>query len=197
MAHILTNARLLKLKIMGQIRITGGTHRSRKISVEDQPGLRPTGDRIRETLFNWLGNNLYGMDVLDLYAGSGILAFESASRSAASVMCIDNNAKTVIQLRKNLDLLKFEQITVSQQVAEKFISDCVSQYDLIFLDPPFDSEAMNKISGIISPLSQTGGYLYREYGISQDISPLDDNIWRLKKQKKAGQVCFELWQKNL
>jgi len=181
---------------MGQIRITGGTHRSRKITVEDQPGLRPTADRIRETLFNWLGNNLYGQSVLDLYAGSGVLAFESASRSAASVTCIDNNSKTVIQLRKNLQALKFEQIKVSQQTAQKFIQNCEEQFDLIFLDPPFDSDEMHAISGIIAPLCQTGGNLYREYGVSQNIIPLDDPIWSLKKQKKAGQVCFELWQKN-
>ena len=77
---------------MGQIRITGGTHRSRKIIVDDQPGLRPTADRTRETLFNWLGQNLSGLRVLDLFAGSGILAFEAASRGATEVTCVDNHA---------------------------------------------------------------------------------------------------------
>ena len=182
-------------KPKGQIRITGGTHRSRKITVEDQPGLRPTGDRIRETLFNWLGHNLYGMAVLDLYAGSGILGFEAASRAASSVTCIDNNAKTVIQLRKNLAALKFDQLKVSQQTARKFIENCPEKFDLIFLDPPFDSDEMHTINGIISPLCQTGGYLYREFGASQEIAPMDDKVWRLEKHKQAGQVCFELWQK--
>ena len=181
---------------MGQIRITGGTHRSRKITVEDQPGLRPTGDRVRETLFNWLGNNLYGQNVLDLYAGSGILAFEAASRSAASVTCIDNNTKTVIQLRKNLQALKFEQITVSQQSAQQYLSNCDEKFNLIFLDPPFGSDEIHTISDIISPFCHTDGYLYREYRISQDIAPLDDKIWSLEKHKQAGQVRFELWQKK-
>ncbi len=199
MAHILTNTSLwLKsiIKIMGQIRITGGTHRSRKITVEDQPGLRPTGDRIRETLFNWLGNNLYGQQVLDLYAGSGILAFEAASRSAASVVCIDNNSKTVIQMRKNLQALQFEQVSISQQSAQKFIQNCVDTFDLIFIDPPFDSDEIHTINGIISPLCKTGGFVYREYGVSQAVAPLDDAVWRLSKQKQAGQVRFELWQKR-
>lgn len=181
---------------MGQIRITGGTHRSRKITVKEQPGLRPTGDRIRETLFNWLGNNLSAQAVLDLYAGSGILAFEAASRNAASVTCIDNNSKTVIQLRKNLQAMKFEQITISQQSAHKFIANCEDKFNLIFLDPPFDSDEMDTISGIISSSCHTDGYLYREYRISQDIAPLDDKIWSLENQKQAGQVRFELWQKR-
>lgn len=181
---------------MGHIRITGGTHRSRKIMVEDQPGLRPTADRIRETLFNWLGHNLFGLKVLDLYAGSGILAFEAASRSAAQVTCIENNTKTVIQLRKNLELMKFEQINVHQQTAMKFMQNCVETYDLIFLDPPFDSDEMNRINGIIAPITATGGLVYREYGSDQDIEPLDETIWTLNKHKKAGQVRFELWQKR-
>lgn len=180
---------------MGQVRITGGTHRSRKISVESQPGLRPTGDRIRETLFNWLGNNLYGKDVLDLYAGSGILAFEAASRSAQTVLCIDNNSKTIIQMRKNLTALKFEQVQISQQSAQKYIQNCDRQFDLIFLDPPFDCDEIHTIGDIIAPLCVTGGYLYREFSAAEELKPLDDTIWSLEKHKQAGQVRFELWQK--
>ncbi|MGJ8662467.1 MAG: 16S rRNA (guanine(966)-N(2))-methyltransferase RsmD [Marinicella sp.] len=180
---------------MGQIRITGGSHRSRKIMVEDQPGLRPTADRVRETLFNWLGHNLTGQKVLDLYSGSGILAFEAASRNAAQVTCIENNAKTVIQLRKNSQLMQFEQIKISQQSALSFIQNNDETYDLILLDPPFDSDEMNQISGIIHPLIGSDGLLYREYGADQDIKPLDEINWTLIKSKQAGQVRFELWQK--
>ena len=102
----------------------------------------------------------------------------------------------VIQLRKNLQALGFEQITVSQQNANKYIQNCSETFDLIFLDPPFDSDEIRTINGIISPLCQTGGYLYREYGASQDIPPLDDTVWQLYKHKQAGQVFFELWQKQ-
>ncbi len=198
MAHILTYTRLSQksyITAMGQIRITGGSHRSRKIKVEDQPGLRPTADRIRETVFNWLGQNLSGHRVLDLYAGSGILAFEAASRGAEQIVCIENNYKTIQQLRENLELMKMKQIVISQQNAAQYINSCDQTFDLIFLDPPFDSDEMNKISGIISPLIRTSGRIYREYGVSQDIDPMDDNLWQLIKQKKAGQVQFEIWQK--
>lgn len=181
---------------MGQIRITGGSHRSRKIKVEDQPGLRPTADRIRETLFNWLGNNLSGQHVLDLYSGSGILAFEAASRGAEQVVCIDNNFKTIKQLHENVLMLNFSQIKIRQQNAIQFIKNCDQTFDLIFLDPPFDSDELNPISGIISPLIRSAGLIYREYAVSQTIDPMNDGLWDLIKQKKAGQVQFEIWQKR-
>ncbi len=181
---------------MGKIRITGGTHRSRKIIVEDQPGLRPTGDRARETLFNWLGNNLSGLQVLDLYAGSGILAFEAASRGAAHVTCIDNNRATIMQLRQNLQALDFKSIDVIQQTALNFANNCENVYDLILVDPPFESDQLAAINDIISPLCDAGGYLYREYSIDNKAPRLEEKIWGLKKHKKIGQVEIELWQKN-
>lgn len=181
---------------MGQIRITGGSHRSRKITVEDQPGLRPTGDRIRETLFNWLGHNLHGFEVLDLYSGSGILAFEAASRGAQRIQCVENNSKTVMQLKKNIASLNFDNFKVNQQSAQKFIDNNQQSFDLIFLDPPFGGDDMQTISGIIEPLCQGGGYLYREFGAEQAVPTMDESYWQLNKQKQAGQVCFELWQKK-
>lgn len=181
---------------MGQIRIIGGTHRSRKIAVVDQPGLRPTADRIRETLFNWLGNDLSGLAVLDLYSGSGILAFEAASRGASQVVCVDNNTQTIKQLRANIDLLQFKDIEVRLQAAHDFVQQCSQTFDLILLDPPFDGDELAAISGIIAPLTRSGGWLYREYSSKDDPEPLHDKHWTLTKQKKAGQVQFELWQKT-
>ncbi len=181
---------------MGQIRITGGTHRSRKIPVADQPGLRPTADRIRETLFNWLGNDLSGLEVLDLYSGSGILAFEAASRHARRVVCVDNNSQTVKQLRHHIDWLQLEGVVVKLQAAQDYVQQCHQQFDLILLDPPFDGDELTTISGIIAPLTRTGGLLYREYATQDEPEPLSDKHWTLTKQKKAGQVQFELWQKT-
>jgi len=181
---------------MGQVRITGGSHRSRKITVADQPGLRPTADRIRETLFNWLGQNLSGMRVLDLYAGSGILAFESASRHAAQVDCVDLNQQAIRQLQQNRELLAFDNIQVFRQSAVEFLQHVREPYDLLLLDPPFDSEEMNRISVIIADQVRSTGMVYREYGVNQDITPMNEQSWTLLKQKTAGQVCFELWQKN-
>ncbi len=181
---------------MGQIRITGGTHRSRKITVEDQPGLRPTTDRIRETLFNWLGQHLTGQSILDLYAGSGILSFEAVSRGATTVTCVENNRQAVMQIKKNQQILQMPQIEVQLTNAKQYIQSCQQTYDLIFLDPPFDSDEMQQISGIISPLIRPDGLLYREYAQEQDTEPLNEDLWTLVKQKKAGQVRFELWQKQ-
>ncbi len=188
--------KLNQLNQMGQIRITGGLHRSRKIKVEDQPGLRPTADRVRETLFNWLGQNLSGWAVLDLYSGSGILAIEAASRGATDLTCVDNNRQTLNQLRQNLDMLALPQMKVIQQTAQDFINSCQTAYDILFLDPPFDSNEMNAINGIILPLVKPGGWVYREYAASQQVEPLNDDFWERTKYKKAGQVIFELWQKK-
>ncbi|MCB1583226.1 MAG: 16S rRNA (guanine(966)-N(2))-methyltransferase RsmD [Xanthomonadales bacterium] len=181
---------------MGQIRITGGLHRSRKIKVEDQPGLRPTADRVRETLFSWLGQNLSDKSVLDLYAGSGILAIEAASRGATEITCVENNRQTRVQLQKNIDLLGLSQIKVIQQNARDFIKASQVAYDILFLDPPFDSDEMNAINDIITPLVKAGGLVYREYATSQEIVPLSDDHWERIKYKKAGQVIFELWHKT-
>lgn len=181
---------------MGQIRITGGSHRSRKIIVEDQPGLRPSTDRVRETLFNWLGQNLSGMSVLDLYTGSGILAFEAASRAASQVTCVDNNPKVISQLQQNLNLMGFDTINILQTNAKDFIQNHQGQFDLVFLDPPFDSNEMNTISDIISNVTATNGLLYREFGVSQNIAAMNHQHWLPLKAKKAGQVNFELWQKQ-
>jgi 16S rRNA (guanine966-N2)-methyltransferase len=181
---------------MGQVRITGGIHRSRKIPVADQPGLRPTSDRLREVLFNWLGHNLTGMRVLDLYAGTGILALEAASRGAANVTLVDNNRQVIKQLQDNIKLLQMEQVTIRQQSAQAFVRSCDETFDLIFLDPPFASDEMRQISAIIEPLTQAGTLLYREYAHTQQFDALNEHHWTLKKHKTLGQVQAELWEKT-
>lgn len=181
---------------MGQIRITGGSHRSRQIKVEDLPGLRPTADRVRETLFNWLGQHLHDWQVLDLYAGSGILGFEAASRGASQVICVDSNRAAIRQLQQNQSAMQLSAIDIRYQTASQFIQQNQQVFDLAFLDPPFDSDELHTINAIITPLIRPGGWLYREYGRHQDIGPLAAAHWTLVKQKQAGQVCFELWQKT-
>lgn len=181
---------------MGQVRITGGIHRSRKIPVADQPGLRPTSDRLREVLFNWLGNNLTGTRVLDLYAGTGILALEAASRGAACITLVDNNRQVIRQLQDNVRLLKMTEATIRQQTAQEFVRTTDETFDLIFLDPPFASDEMDQISVIIEPLTQPGTLLYREYGHTQQFNALNEDHWTLKKHKTMGQVQAELWEKT-
>ena len=183
-------------KTPGSIRIIAGTHRSRKIDIIDAPDLRPTTDRIRETVFNWLYGYLGGASVLDLYAGSGILSFEAASRGAEQVYTVEKNPHVFRQLLHNQQQLGFEQIQCLNTSAEQFLQGTAQSFDLIFLDPPFNAHAIDEISAIIGPFVKANGLLYREYNLKQTVAALDSNQWHLKKSKKAGQVKFELWQKN-
>lgn len=181
---------------MPQVRIISGTHRSRRIEVPDAKGLRPTTDRVRETLFNWLAYEIHGKKVLDLFAGSGALGFEAASRGALSVHMVDFCPDVVQQLLANQEKLNFEQVTVQAHDAQMFVEQCAKTYDLMFLDPPFDGDELNTISAIISKLAAPDALLYREYRKNQDIDKMNPSLWALLKQKTAGQVCFELWQKK-
>ena len=181
---------------MGHVRITGGIHRSRKIAVDDQPGLRPTSDRLRELLFNWLGHDLTGWQVLDLYAGSGILGFEAASRGAATVTLVDNNRQVIGRLTDHVALLNLDAVDIHQTTAGNFVRNSGKTYNLIFLDPPFDSDEMSQISVIIDPLTQAGTLLYREFGTTQNPEAMDETHWNLIKSKQLGQVKTELWQRK-
>ena len=199
MAGILAKTRVtvhLVTTHMGSIRITGGHHRSRKISVLDSPGLRPTADRVREVLFNWVGHQLDGLAVLDLFAGTGILGLEAASRGAKSVTWVDNNRQAINHIRAHCEQLQIEQGHSWHQDALAFCQSTQKQWDLIFLDPPFAADLMDPISAIMPRMCQTGGLLYREYASAQTVKPLDDPDWHLLKSKKMGQVNIELWQRQ-
>ncbi|WP_154224777.1 16S rRNA (guanine(966)-N(2))-methyltransferase RsmD [Marinicella rhabdoformis] len=181
---------------MSQVRIIAGTHRSRRIEVQDAKGLRPTTDRVRETLFNWLAHDIYGKNVLDLFAGSGALGFEAASRGALHVDMVDNAEKVVKQLLVNKKALQFENINIQRTFAKQFINKNEKKYDLIFLDPPFDNDDLNTISAIINDCAGPDALLYREFRKNQVINDMNPEFWTLHKQKTAGQVCFELWKKE-
>ena len=180
---------------MSQVRIIAGTHRSRRIEVQNAEGLRPTTDRVRETLFNWLAHNIHGKSVLDLFAGSGALGFEAASRGAAKVDMVDTASSAIKQLHNNNTTLGFESINIHRTTAQQYIQKSIDRYDLIFLDPPFDSDELNTISAIIHDCAAPDALLYREYRKNQEINSMNPDIWTLHKQKTAGQVCFELWKR--
>src|SRR5512140_1735094 len=123
---------------MSRVRITGGEWRSRMVKVVDAQGLRPTPDSVRETLFNWLGQDLSGLDCLDLFAGSGILGFEAASRGAASVTQVERDAKVFAALRANALSLDGDRFKLVRADALEFTASAESQswrYDVVFLDP--------------------------------------------------------------
>lgn len=176
------------------IRIISGTHRSRRLPVLDFDGLRPTGDRLRETLFNWLQHEIVAKSTLDLCAGSGALAFEAASRGAKKVIMIEKNSKIVQQLKFIEKDFGFKNTQIHQQTAQSFLQNNKQHFDLIFIDPPFAANLIHELTQQAILHVNTGGFIYREAGISQELRNLPDN-WHLYRQKSQGEVKIELWQK--
>ncbi len=125
----------------GKIRIIGGEWRGRRIAVSAAPDLRPTPDRVRETLFNWLGQRLDGLACLDLFAGSGALGFEAASRGAARVVMVEQDRKALAQLRDSLQLLGARNIALIPGDALAYLERPGERFDVVFLDPPFRQNA--------------------------------------------------------
>ena len=146
----------------GKVRIIGGHWRSRIINFPPRSDLRPTPDRVRETLFNWLGQNLDGMRCLDLFAGSGVLGFEAASRGAAQVVMLESDNIVYQALLENRDKLKANQIEVVKMDATVFLATDARQFDVIFLDPPYRLDILPKIAPQLPPHLATGGQIYLE-----------------------------------
>lgn len=137
---------------MGKVRIIGGKFRSRFIIFNDNNKLlRPTLDRIRETIFNWLDHNLSGQMILDLYAGSGALGFEALSRGATKVVMLESNLLSINYLNKNKGLLKCndDELQIINQDAIYYLTNCYHKFDIIFLDPPYHSDLLQKSLTII------------------------------------------------
>jgi 16S rRNA (guanine966-N2)-methyltransferase len=120
-----------------KLRIIAGKWRSRQLVFEDTPGLRPTPARVRETLFNWLQHDVIGKACLDLYAGSGALGFEAASRGAKSVVMVENNVQACRLINENALKLSADQIKIRQVDVFRFLAGDATAFDLVFLDPPF------------------------------------------------------------
>lgn len=175
------------------MRIIGGAWRGRKLPVMDVPDLRPTGDRIRETLFNWLQFEWEGGRWLDMFSGTGALAFEALSRGAAEVTMLEKNATAFKQIQSNKTLLKAEGAKPLNTDAMQWIVSAPKAYfDGIFLDPPFKDESLLALidqiitSGILKPQ----GWLYIEQPRERDLSQLPLTCYR---HQQAGAVQYGLW----
>ena len=176
-----------------RIRIIGGEWRSRQLPFIEVPGLRPTPDRVRETLFNWLQGKIATSRCLDLFAGSGAIGFEALSRYAAEVVLVEKHAKVAQQLRDNLASLKIEgerSATIVNKDAIKYLEETAEAFDIIFLDPPYRKGLLPKVlQQIVSKsLLSASGLIYLEH---ESEEPFDWQQWDLEvlKQSKAGQVC--------
>ena len=176
---------------MAKIRITGGEWRSRLIQVADAEGLRPTPDRVRETLFNWLGQDLSGLACLDLFAGSGILGFEAASRGAAHVTLVEKSRRVFEQLRRNADPFACERLEPVCCDALKFVPSPARRYDIVFLDPPYHQGWLDKVAPLLEGWITPSARLYAE--AEHRLERL--GAWQVTKQGQAGQVYFHLLEK--
>lgn len=188
----------LRKSSAGKLRIIGGMWRSRFLQVADLPGLRPTTDRVRETLFNWLQNDVPGAHCLDLFAGSGALSFESASRGAASVTMIENQRQAAEVLSANIRDLKAEAMQLLQCDALNWLSKpAVTKYDVVFIDPPFDSDYLSQACELLESNQYLAEFacIYLEMNRKQDLPILPEN-WNVVRQKKAGQVGYYLVRRN-
>lgn len=183
----------------GNCRIIGGEWRSRIIRFNDAEGLRPTTDRVRETVFNWLQPYLYGSHCLDCFAGSGILGFEALSRGAADVLFIERNRKTVTALQENVHLLATDRARVLQTDALDWLAsvNCSGQFDIVFLDPPYHSDLLAKSSVLLDGSGCLAGnaIIYVEHNVNENI--VLPASWSCLKQKRAGQVSYKLYVKQV
>ncbi|MRX27856.1 16S rRNA (guanine(966)-N(2))-methyltransferase RsmD [Kangiella sp. HZ709] len=178
----------------GGFRIIGGQWKGRKLNFIEVDGLRPSLDRVRETLFNWLQADIHHAKVLDLFAGSGALGIEALSRGADWVQFVELNNKAARQLANNLDLLTPHDSSLITGNALKFIETNQNQFDLIFLDPPFRKgiaqEVINLLSSVYWIRPDTLIYLETEQGLELTIP----DHWYLLKDKKAGQLLYKLYR---
>lgn len=177
---------------MARIRISGGEWRSRLINVPDKiPGLRPTPDRVRVTLFNWLGQDLTGLDCLDMFAGSGVLGFEAASRGAARVTLVERDPGAFAALQESARQFggeQLEQLELIRADALKFVASTAQRYDLIFLDPPYHQGWLERVAPLLPCLTKPGARLYVESGDA--VAALGE--WRSVRSGRAGQVFYQL-----
>jgi 16S rRNA (guanine966-N2)-methyltransferase len=176
----------------GVLRIIGGTWRSRRLTFPERTGLRPTPDRVRETLFNWLQPWLPGATCLDLFAGSGALGIECLSRGAGQVVLVEKDAAAVSALRANLALLKAQGAEVVQADALAFLQGPARGFDIVFLDPPYDSGLLAASCAQLAAGAwiKREGLIYLEAAGDQDV-PLPSG-WTLLRSKHAGQVGYHL-----
>ena len=173
-----------------RVRIIGGAWRSRVIRFAPRAAVRPTPDRVRETLFNWLGQDLSGATCLDLYAGSGALGFEAASRGARRVVMVERDPSIYRFLLDTRAMLDATAVEVVKADALEFLKGDSGRYDVVFLDPPFETANWPRLLGPLPARMNPGGQIYCE-----SAAPLEIPAgWEVRKQGRAGHVCYQLLQ---
>jgi 16S rRNA (guanine966-N2)-methyltransferase len=171
-----------------RVRIVGGAWRSRQIAFPPRQNLRPTPDRVRETLFNWLGQDLSGRDCLDLFAGSGALGFEAASRGARRVVMVERDPAVFRALAASREALAAAAVELKKADALEFLRGDAGVYDVVFLDPPFRDEYWPRIEPLLPRHLAPGALVYLESA----RPPALTRGWQAWRQDRAGQVAYQL-----
>lgn len=177
------------------MRIIGGAWRGRLVTFADQSGLRPTPDRVRETLFNWLQGWIVGAHCLDLFAGSGVLGLEAVSRGAARVVMVDRQLAVAHHLRAQVLSLGATQVEVLCSDALDVLATIQASFDIVFVDPPYGQGLLPQALGHLAqrPLLTPHALVYFEFAAAEPMPPLAAH-WRLLHIKRAGQVAYALAQ---
>ncbi len=177
-----------------QVRLIGGVWKRSKLPVPNWPGLRPTPDRVRETLFNWLGQDLTGWRVLDAFAGSGALGFEAASRGAAEVVLLEREGPLVTALAASKDRLKADMLRIERIDSLGWMARCApARFDLVLLDPPFDAGLSDTALVAAARLVGEGGFVYLESGQPVPSGPAGLGLHR---SARAGAVHSQLFRRT-
>lgn len=175
------------------LRIIAGRYGGRRLSFPEAGGVRPTGNRVRETLFNWLGDAVVGARVLDLFAGTGALGIEALSRGAASAVFVERSRRLADVLRQNLATLGTDEARVVRRDAEGYLRGAPEAFDLVFLDPPFNSAIIDAVCGQLDTGGWLvpGGWVYVEYDAHTGPPALPTG-WDRLRERQAGGVGFAL-----
>lgn len=178
---------------MNSVRIVGGEWRRRVLRFPDSQGLRPTPDRVRETLFNWLGQDLSGQSCLDLFAGSGALGFEAASRGADRVVLVEQAPRVLAALKENAGLLgSGTRVEIVRSDAIQYLASTGSKFDTIFLDPPYKQGWIDRLAKYLPAVLNEDGAIYVE--AEYEIDSLGD--WRTLRRGRAGEVHYQLLRRG-
>ena len=178
----------------GRLRIVAGNWRSRLLDIAAAPGLRPTPERVRETLFNWLGPRIDGARCLDLYAGTGALGLEALSRGAATIVFVEKSALAIGVLKSNVEKLGAEGATICEADAIEYLRKIpVKPFDIVFLDPPFAADILEDLCRLIDErqVLADGARVYLEHSVAT-IEPELPAGWEVLKSEVAGQVRYSL-----
>ena len=184
-------------KQLNSVRINAGTWRSRLIKFPDAEGLRPSPERVRQTLFNWLGQDLSGLHCLDLFAGTGVMGFEALSRGASAVTMVEKSSLACAALHANKTLLNAAAASIVHQDALQFLAQNSQSYQLIFLDPPYNKAWLAQVMPQLASCLHDDGRLYVEAEFALDEAQQADSQpflagWQVLKQSKAGNVFYHL-----